>query len=268
MRLLIVGCGFIGSTIAKAADGMGEVESISLLDSNNDKMEALIHSLGKAVAVSDLESGIEGCDLLIEAASQAAARKVLPLAMAKGRDCMVMSVGSFVDDEFRESVFQESRRTGARIFIPSGAICGTDGLRSASMSDLQEVELITTKGPDSMEGVPYLVQKGIDVHSFSDAAMVFQGSAREAVQAFPRNVNVAATVSLLGVGFDRTRVTVVVDPHTRCNSHELIVKGAFGEMHCETRNYHSPDNPATSYLAGLSAVSALRRIVANEWTGV
>jgi aspartate dehydrogenase len=268
MRLLIVGCGFIGSTIAKAADGMDEVESISLLDSNIDKMEALTLSLNKAKAIPDMEAGIDECDLLIEAASQAAARKILPLALSKGKDCMVMSVGSFVDDTFRESMFQESRRTGSRIFIPSGAICGTDGLRSASMSDLDEVELVTTKGPDSVDGVPYLVQKGIDVHSFTAAAMVFQGSAREAVQAFPRNVNVAATVSLLGVGFDRTRVSVVIDPHTKCNSHELIVKGAFGEMHCETRNYHSPDNPATSYLAGLSAVSALRRIVANEWTGV
>ncbi|MGE4275223.1 MAG: aspartate dehydrogenase [Candidatus Methanomethylophilaceae archaeon] len=268
MRLLIMGCGFIGSTIAKAADAMDEVDSILLLDSSSEKVNQLVGELSKAEASDGLEAGLRSCDLFIEAASQAAARATLPLALGQGKDCMVMSVGTFVDDDFRLGMFAQAKRTGAHVYIPSGAICGLDGLRSASMSDLDEVELITIKGPDSMAGVPYLLEKGVDVHSFTAATLVFQGTAREAVRAFPRNVNVAATVSLLGVGFDRTNVKIVVDPSTRCNSHELIVRGRFGEMHCQTRNHHSPDNPATSYLAGLSAVSALRRIVANEWTGV
>lgn len=268
MRLLIVGCGFIGSTIAKAADIMEEVELIFLMDNNHEKVSNLVGALNKGLIVTELNDALDSVDLVVEAASQTAAKSIIPEVIAKGKDCMVMSVGVFVDDIFRESMFQNSKKNGSHIYIPSGAICGTDGLRAASMAELEEVELITTKGPESMTDIPYLSQKGLDVRVIENTMTVFQGTAREAVKAFPRNVNVAATISLLGVGFDRTKVTVVIDPQSKSNSHELIIKGRFGEMHCKTKNVHSPDNPATSYLAGLSAVATLRRIVRNEWIGV
>lgn len=268
MHLLIVGCGFIGSTIAMAADELEEVESISLMDNNHEKALNLASAIGKASIVKDFNDALDSANLVVEAASHIAARSIIPEAIGRGKDCMVMSVGVFADDDFRISMFQKSKEKGSRIYIPSGAVCGTDGLRAASISDIEEVELITTKGPESMAGVPYLFQEGLDVNAIENTTVVFQGSAREAVIAFPRNVNVAATISLLGLGFDRTKVTVIIDPKSKSNSHELIVRGRFGEMHCETKNMQSPANPATSYLAGLSAVSALRRIVRNEWIGV
>ena len=67
---------------------------------------------------------------------------------------------------------------------------------------------------------------------------------------------------------DKTKVTIVVDPDTHSNSHELRIKGEFGEMTCHTYNVPSPDNPRTSYLAAMSAISALKRIVRNEWIGI
>ena len=60
----------------------------------------------------------------------------------------------------------------------------------------------------------------------------------------------------------------MVDPDTHSNSHELRIKGEFGEMTCHTYNVPSPDNPRTSYLAAMSAISALKRIVRNEWIGI
>ena len=39
-------------------------------------------------------------------------------------------------------------------------------------------------------------------------------------------------------------------------------------MTCHTYNVPSPDNPKTSYLAAMSAISALKRIVRNEWIGI
>ncbi|MBR2255038.1 MAG: aspartate dehydrogenase, partial [Candidatus Methanomethylophilaceae archaeon] len=218
--------------------------------------------------VKDIDEELYHCDLVIEAASQDAAHALLPRVVSRGVDVMVMSVGALVDDDFRKMVADKAKECEARIYIPSGAICGTDGLRSSSVGGLEEVELITTKGPKSLSGIEYVINKGIDVDSLTEPTVVYSGPAREAVKLFPKNVNVAATVSLLGLGFDRTKVTVVVDPETKSNSHELRIKGEFGQMTCHTYNVPSPDNPRTSYLAHMSAISALKRIVRNEWIGI
>lgn len=268
MRITIVGCGSIGSKLAKAADEMAEVKRIYLIDEDPARSEKLCSQLNKAIIINDVEEELYHSDLVIEAASQKAAATIVPKVVARGVDIMIMSVGALVDDDFRESVKEKATLSEAKIFIPSGAVCGTDGLRSSAVGELEEVELITIKGPKSLEGVDWIEEHGIDVDKLTEPTVVFSGTARDAVKLFPKNINVAATVSLLGVGFDKTKVTIVADPASHSNSHELRVKGEFGEMTCHTYNVPSPDNPKTSYLAAMSAISALKRIVRNEWIGI
>lgn len=268
MRITIVGCGSIGSKLAKAADEMSEVKRIYLIDANKEIADKVASTLNKALVVSSVEEELYHCDLVIESASQDAAKETLPKAVGRGVDIMLMSVGALVDDEFRASMFERAKNSGSRIFIPSGAVCGTDGLRAAATDELESVELISTKGPKSLSKVKYFEDNNIDVAKIKEKTVMYSGPAREAVQLFPKNVNVAATVSLLGIGFDRTKVTVVLDPNAKSNSHELRVKGAFGETNCHTFNVPCPDNPKTSYLATVSAVSALKRIIRNEWIGI
>jgi aspartate dehydrogenase len=98
--------------------------------------------------------------------------------------------------------------------------------------------------------------------------VLFEGFAREAVKKFPKNINVAATLSLAGMGFDKTRVRIIVDPQISTNIHHIFVKGDFGEMVLETRNKPFPHNPKTSYLAALSAISAVKKIIDTVWIGV
>jgi aspartate dehydrogenase len=251
-----------------AADAMDDVKRIYLIDVVKPLAEELASKLNKAIVVDSVEDELYHCDLVIEAASQDAATDIAYKTVSRGVDVMVLSVGAFVDDEYREMVFEKARQTDARVFIPSGALAGTDGLRAASVDELYEVELITKKGPKSLSNVKFIEEQGIDVASFVEPTVIFSGTAREAVQKFPKNINVAATVSLLGMGFDKTKVTIVVDPESKSNSHELRIKGEFGEMTCHTYNVPSPDNPKTSYLAAMSAISALKRIVRNEWIGI
>jgi aspartate dehydrogenase len=268
MRITIVGCGSIGSKLAKAADEMAEVKRIYLMDIRKDVAEKVASGLKKAIVINSVEEELYHTDLVIEAAAQDAAKEMLPAVVSRGVDVMIMSVGSLVDDDFRKMVFEKAKVSEARVYIPTGALCGTDGLRSASVDELDEVELITMKGPKSLAGVPYMIEKGIDVDKITERTTVYSGFAREAVKIFPKNINVAATVSLLGIGFDRTKVTVVLDPEIKSNSHELRISGRFGNMTCHTYNYPEPDNPKTSHLATLSAISALKRIVRNEWFGI
>lgn len=268
MRITIIGCGSIGSKLAKAADEMSEVKRIYLMDIRREVAERVAAPLDKAIVIDSVEEELYHSDLVIEAATQEAAKDMLPTVVSRGVDIMIMSVGSLVDDDFRSMVFEKAKTSEAKVYIPTGALCGTDGLRSASVDELDEVELITMKGPKSLLGVEYMLSKGIDVEKITERTIIYSGFAREAVKLFPRNINVAATVSLLGIGFDKTKVTVVVDPEIKSNSHELRIKGNFGEMTCHTYNYPEPDNPKTSHLATLSAISALKRIVRNEWFGV
>lgn len=268
MRITIVGCGFIGSKLAEATDNMTEVKRVYLMDRDISTAEDLAFKLKKAIVIDNLEEELYHCDLVVEAASQDVAYDIIPRVVSRGVDIMIMSVGALVNDRFRESIISKSKESGARLFIPSGAVCGTDGLRSSAVGGLNEVELITTKGTRSFMDVDYITQHGIDVKKIKERTTIFSGSARDAVVYFPKNVNVAATVSLLGIGFDKTKVKIVLDPSSHSNSHELRIKGEFGQMICHTYNIPSPDNPKTSYLAAMSAISALRRIIRNEWIGI
>ncbi|MFA6805624.1 MAG: aspartate dehydrogenase [Candidatus Methanomethylophilaceae archaeon] len=268
MRIAIIGCGSIGSKLAKAADEMPEVKRIYLIDVDKAAIEKVAAGLNKAFIIDSLEEELYHCDLVVEAASQAAAKQFLPKVVARGVDMMIMSVGSLVDDDFRKMVFEKAKVTDAKIYIPTGALCGVDGLRSASVDEIESVHLTTMKGPKSLAGVQYLIDQGIDVDNLKERTVVYSGPAREAVKVFPKNVNVAATVSLLGIGFDKTQVSIVLDPAIKSNSHELRVKGRFGEMVCHTYNLLEPENPKTSHLASLSAIAALKRIVRNEWFGI
>ncbi|MCL2711712.1 MAG: aspartate dehydrogenase [Methanomassiliicoccaceae archaeon] len=267
MRLAIVGCGSIGSELARAADNMSEVKKIYLIDQDDAAAEKLAAELKKAAAVHSVEQELYHCDLMIEAASQAAAREIIPKVVGRGVDIMIMSVGALVDDDYRKSVYDIAKGTGARILVPSGALCGTDGLSSASVGRIDDVELVMTKNMESFIDVPYLKERysGVEIKK---PTIVYEGVAREAVKLFPKNVNVAATVSIMGIGFDKTKVKIIVDPETHFNSHELIVRGEFGEISSKTKNVPSPDNPATSHLAALSAISALKRVIRNDWVGI
>ena len=259
MRITIVGCGSIGRTLAEAADRMDEVKRIYLVDIKKEKAEALAEHLNKAIVVQSVEDELYHCDLVVEAATQEAAKDVLMKASSRGVDIMITSVGALVDDDYRKTVFEKAKNCDARIYIPSGALFGMDGLRAASNDDLDKVELILTAGDETFVGIEL---------GTKDKKTLFTGTAREAVKKFPKNINIAATVSLLGVGFDKTMVTVILDPSADTNKYDLIVEGKFGKSVCTTDNVYAPESPYNSYLSSLSTISALERIIRNEWAGI
>jgi aspartate dehydrogenase len=90
--------------------------------------------------------------------------------------------------------------------------------------------------------------------------LIYEGTARDAVKEFPANVNVAAALSLAGLGMDATKVKIIADPDASVNQHQITAIGTFGEIKIVVRNTPSPSNPKTSYLAVLSAVECIRSI--------
>ena len=72
--------------------------------------------------------------------------------------------------------------------------------------------MVTRKPPNGLEGAPYLVERGITLKDLKEPRKIFDGSAREGARGFPANVNVAAALSLAGIGPDRTRLEIWADP--------------------------------------------------------
>jgi aspartate dehydrogenase len=272
MRLLIIGCGSIGTTLAKAVDEIPEIERIYITDKSKVCAIHLVEKLHKVKYVDNSDEELLGIipdiDLVVEAASQEAAKHFIPFFLEHGVDVMMMSVGAFAEDAFRERCFALAKTKGARIYAPSGAVTGTDGLRAASIGTIDEVQLISTKSPKNFSNMEYLKSKGIDINNLKEPTVVFEGTAREAATLFPRNMNVSATLSLLGVGFDKTKVKIIFDPNTDKNTHKVIVRGPFGEFVAETKNVPFPKNTSTSYLAALSALATIKRLIGNVWIGV
>lgn len=149
MRITIVGCGALGTRLATAADAMDEVKRIYLVDKKRESAEVLAQTLKKAIVVDSWEEELYHTDLVVEAANQKAAKEIVPRVVARGVDVMVMSVGSFVDDEYRRLVYDSANEHEVKVFVPSGALCGVDGLRNASIGGLDSAELITVMGPKS-----------------------------------------------------------------------------------------------------------------------
>jgi aspartate dehydrogenase len=182
------------------------------------------------------------------------------LVLDGGKDLMVMSVGAFMDEKLLEDLVGAAKKNDCKIYIPSGAIAGIDGLRSAMLASIERVEISTIKNPKGFEGALFMVENNIDPFSFHEKTMIFNGSAKEAVRAFPANVNVAASLSIAGIGSEKTRVKVYVDPEASRNIHEITVEGDFGNFTSRIENVPSPDNPRTSLLAALSAIATLKKI--------
>ncbi|MEM2740022.1 MAG: aspartate dehydrogenase [Candidatus Bathyarchaeia archaeon] len=260
----IIGCGAIGSFIARSIDsGIIPMMRVSVFyDRNIYKSEALASSLRfkPRIARSFDELLSEDIDLVVEAASQEAVRIYAVPILRSGKDLMIMSVGALVDEKLLTEIREEAMRRGRRVYIPSGAILGIDGLRAACIGGIRRVVLTSRKPPKSFEGDEYLERIGVDPRSVTKPLLVFEGSARDACRLLPRSVNIASTISIAGIGADRTLVRVYIDPTVDRNIHELYVEGEFGEFHIEARNVQSPSNPKTSMIAALSALAVLRSI--------
>lgn len=255
MKVGVIGCGTIGSEIAKAISGIPGLELISLCDIEPNKAERLSLLLPEKPSLDSLSDLISKVDLVIESSSQEVVKIALPLSIEKRKDMMIMSVGGLIG---REDLLAEAEKKGIKVYLPSGAIAGIDGLKAASCAKVESVTLTTRKPPLALKGAPYL--KDIDLSEIKEEKTVFSATAEEAIKGFPANINVAAILSIAGIGVQKTKVKIVADPKITRNIHEIEIIGDTGRIFIRCENLPSPTNPKTSYLASLSAIALLKQI--------
>ncbi|MCD6319583.1 MAG: aspartate dehydrogenase [Candidatus Desulfofervidaceae bacterium] len=261
VKIGLIGCGAIGTTIAKAVEKglLNNFTITAIFDLCLERAKELNKILSSPPFIASTFNSFlqQPLDLVIEAASPKAVEEYAEEVLLNHNDLMIMSVGALLKNGLLKRLEEVAHKQGCRIYIPSGAIAGIDAIKAATLGGIEEVIITTRKRPESLKGAPYLEKKGIDLKTISSAILIYEGPAEEAVMFFPANVNVAAVLSLAGIGPKKTKVRVIADPHIDTNQHEIKVKGDFGEMVCLTANFPCPDNPKTSYLAALSAIKTL-----------
>jgi len=256
MKVGLIGCGNIGADLCIALQrGAIPAEIVALTDIDRSHAELLQRSFHLNAAICDLENSATRADFLAECADATAVKDVLEAAIAYRRDCLILSVGGLME---HADLLPKAREHGIQVRVPAGALCGLDGVRAAMEAGLHSVMLTTRKPPKGLEGAPFLVEQGIDLESLTEATVLFEGTALDAVRAFPRNVSVAAALSFAGVGPVETKVRIIADPFATVNTYEIVAEGAFGRLKTVTENLPSPRNAKSSYLASLSGCAELR----------
>jgi aspartate dehydrogenase len=258
-RVGMIGWGAIGRPIARALhDGMIAGCHLSGILTRSGSRDD--------VAVSSIDDLIDRSDLVVEAAGHIALADFGPAVIESGTDLLVLSVGALADDELHDRLSQEN---GGRLLISTGAVGGLDILAAAMLAaPLSRVSLTSRKA------APVLVRPWMDAelqHALSaqnDETEVYVGPARKAVELFPESANIAATLALATVGFDKLQVRIVGVGDAAEVEHRINATGPAGSYEFVFRNKPSENNPRTSAITPFAVMRALGRLRARTIVGI
>jgi len=262
LKIGIVGCGAIGSSLAKeVVTNFAKSASLAaLFDIRPEKTQLLSRQLTKSskLCAGNLDILIKRSDLVIEASSAKAAWEIAGKSLSSGRNVMIMSVGGMVDHY--DELLALALKNNSRVYFPSGAIAGIDALKAANIAGIKRVVLTTRKNPNAFKGVEY-VEKNFKLTGLKKDKVLFSGKAAQAVKLFPQNINVAAVLGLAAIGMRKTQVRIIASPCVNKNIHEVLIESRAARIFTRTENILHPQNPKTSYLAVLSAIATLKQIL-------
>lgn len=235
-KIGIVGCGTIGTAVAEAIKTKFSklAKLIAVYDIDQEKAK----KIGKILPPDEL---IDAADLVIEAAVPSVSKDLVPKALGKGKEILVMSTGGLLGMRMQKG-----------LHVPGGAIAGLDGVFAATQGKITKITHTTTKPP-----------KALSLENITSDTVVFQGTVSDAVAKFPKNINVCATLALVSGKPELITVKIVASPKVERNTHQVDIEGDFGHIMCRMENLPSPQNPKTSYLAVLSAIATLEKILNN-----
>ena len=208
------------------------------------------------VAVVMSEALATEADVIVECAPAAALPAIADPALRAGRTVVVLSCAALLR---HPELIDTAREHGGRILVPTGALIGLDAVLAAAEGTIHSVRMTTRKPPRGLLGAPHLVSNGIDVSDLREPLRVFSGTARDAAVGFPANVNVAAALSLAGIGPDRTLIDIWADPGVDRNIHRIEVDSDAARFSMEIANVPS-ENPRTGRITAQSVLALLRKL--------
>jgi aspartate dehydrogenase len=257
-RVGVVGLGPIGRVVARALDdGIDGYALSAVAAGHRDRAAAFSRTLRVPVPVMPADEMVTCADLVVECAPSAIFADIAGPVLRAGRELVVLSCGALLANWHLVDL---ARRTGGRILVPSGALLGLDAVQAAAQSGgLRSVRLTTRKPVTSLLGAPHLQCRGEELAQLTEPALLFTGTAREAIEGFPANLNVAVALSLAGLGPEHTAVEIWADPHLEHNTHRIEVEADSASLSMTIANVPS-ENPKTGRITALSVIALLRKL--------
>ncbi|AOR80201.1 aspartate dehydrogenase [Novosphingobium resinovorum] len=252
-RIGLIGDGGISRAVRKALGGAAPIVGILARCPREGLDEAL-----RVETVADLLA--RAPDVIVECAGHEAVRAYGADVLRAGLSLMIVSTGALADPALAETLSAAAEEGGVQLVLASGAMAGIEGLSAARLGGLERVRYTGRKPALAWRGTP--AEDLLDLAALIEPAVFFRGDAREAALTYPKNSNVAATVALAGIGFDRTEVELVADPTIATNVHELSFEGADGSFEVRIAGAPSAANPKTSALTAHSIVRLLHGMAA------
>ena len=265
LKVGIAGLGAIGSEIAGRLDaGVPGLQLVGVAAGDRRKAEARLRELAAPAPVLTLETLAEEAAAVVECAPAAVFAAIAEPVLRAGRILLPLSIGALLS---HPELIDLAESHGGRIVVPTGALLGLDAVRAAALGKIDAARIITRKPPRGLAGAPYLAEHGISLEGLDAPLRVFEGSARDGARGFPANVNVAAALSLAGIGPDQTRLEIWADPELDRNVHTVLIEADSARLTMTIENVPSATNPRTGRITALSAIAALRGLIAPLTVG-
>lgn len=256
----IIGMGAIGKSVVAvlAREQSTPLERVTLLVRPTGVAAALadLRAAGPALAGrTDVVTNVGALlatrpELVVECAGHGALAAFGEHILSAGCEMIVVSVGALADAVLQDQLAAAAQRGLTRMALTSGAIGGIDIVAAARLSGITSLTYTSCKPPAAWLGSP--AEKLVDLAKIKSSTTFYEGTAREAARAYPKNANVAATLALAGPGLDLTRVKLIADPSSPGNVHSFTLLSVATDVEMRILGRPSADNPRTSATTAFS----------------
>lgn len=253
LRVAVWGYGAIGRMVS-AELSSGAIAGASL--------SGVIARNGNTVTADGLPElamaeALEASDLIVECAGVRAVREQGPAIIRADADLLVASVGALGDTALRTGLLAGP---GA-LHLTTGAIGGLDILNAAARGGgLERVTLTTTKKSASLIQ-PWMDDKTISALRTDSETTLFEGGVLEAIELFPRSLNVAVALAHATGLWEATTVVLKSDRTATHTTHHIAADGPSGVYEFRIANRPLDANLATSATVPAAILQGITRLV-------
>lgn len=250
----IIGAGTLANSIADAYEKglLPEYEPAAVLGRDPEHAQVLASRLG-VTGCSTIEAMVQKHpDIVIEAASVEAVRAYAEAVLRSGSDLVTISVGAFAEDEFRSGVEAAARMGGGKVLIPAGCIGGLDAVRTVTAMGMDHASLDVIQPPEHLIGKTGCEE---DLLKKEERICIFDGTARQAIDFAPTQINIGVATALAAAGANDTRIRMFCEkgiPYEK-----TIIRAETEAVQTEMIIFdQSPDMAAYSIVAVLNNVGS------------